>query len=62
MGKFPNVRFLNRVVSAFGSTYSCESFFSKMKYIPIDSNLENQLRCATSNIDINLEKLLLSLL
>ena len=28
-----------------------------MKYNKTDSNLENQLRCAKFNIDINLEKL-----
>ena len=63
--KFSNlISLAQRVVSAFGSTHGCESFFSKMKYAKNspraslrDSNLENQLRCATSNMDINLEKL-----
>lgn len=63
--RFFNLRyFAQRVVSAFGSTYVCETFFSKMKFTKsssraslIDDNFENQLRCATSNINIDLEKL-----
>ena len=41
-----------------------ETFFSKMKFTKsssraslTDDNLENQLRCATSNINIDLQKL-----
>lgn len=63
--RYPNLRsFAQRVVSAFGSTYICESFFSKMKFAKnssrssiTDSNLENQLRCSTSNILVDLKKL-----
>lgn len=63
--KFPNIRcFAQKIISAFGSTYVCEAFFSKMKYNKnknrasiTDVNLENQLRCATSTIEIDLEKL-----
>ncbi|XP_029656188.1 general transcription factor II-I repeat domain-containing protein 2A-like [Octopus sinensis] len=54
--KYPNLRiFAQRVVSSFGSTYVCESFFSKLKFSKsryrsslTDKNLENQLRCATN--------------
>ncbi|XP_029654736.1 general transcription factor II-I repeat domain-containing protein 2-like [Octopus sinensis] len=63
--KYPNLRiFAQRVVSSFGSTYVCESFFSKLKFSKsryrsslTDKNLENQLRCATSNCEVDLKKL-----
>lgn len=63
--KYSNLRyFAQRIVSAFGSTYVCETFFSKMKLNKnshraslTDDNLENQLRCATTKIDIDLESL-----
>jgi hypothetical protein len=63
--KFPNIRcFAQKIISAFGSTYVCKAFFSKMNYNKnknrasiTDVNLENQLRCATSTIEIDLEKL-----
>jgi hypothetical protein len=49
--KFSNLRNLaQKVVSAFGSTYTCESFFSKMKFAKdksrsnlTDENLQHQL-------------------
>uniref|UniRef100_A0A6G3MFM0 General transcription factor II-I repeat domain-containing protein 2A (Trinotate prediction) n=1 Tax=Henneguya salminicola TaxID=69463 RepID=A0A6G3MFM0_HENSL len=63
--KFCNLRKLaQKVVSAFGSTYTCESFFSKMKFTKsksrsnlTDENLENQLRCANTGFEIDLTKL-----
>lgn len=64
--RYSNLRHLaQRVVSAFGSTYLCETFFSRMKYTMsssrsslTDDNLENQLRCATSNINIDIQKII----
>ena len=61
--KFPNLRMhALKLVSAFGSTYICEIFFSKMKYNKnkyrcalSDVNLENQLRCATTKIEVNID-------
>jgi len=63
--RYPRLRnFAAKVVSAFGSTSLCESFFSKMKFCKtkhrssmIDCNLENQLRIATTKIDVDLEEL-----
>jgi len=63
--KFFNLRNLaQKVVSAFGSTYTCESFFSKMKLTKhktrtnmTDVNLQHQLRCANTQIEIDLQKL-----
>lgn len=63
--KFPNLRNLAiKVVSAFGSTYTCESFFSKMKFAKdksrsnlTDENLQHQLRCANICISVDLKKL-----
>ena len=63
--KYPNLRlFAQKIVSAFGSTYVCEAFFSKMKFNKsrhrasmTDENLESQLRCATSKIDVDLTAL-----
>lgn len=47
-----------------GSTYTCEPFFSKMKFVKdesrlnlTDENLQHQLRCASTNISIGLQKL-----
>ena len=63
--KFSNLRNLaHKVVSAFGSTYTCESFFSKMKLTKhktrsniTDANLQHQLRCANTQIEIDLQNL-----
>lgn len=63
--KFPGLRNLaQKVVSAFGSTYTCEAFFSKMKFAKnnfrtklTDENLQNQLRCANTRINIDIQKL-----
>jgi len=63
--KYPNLRlFAQKIVSAFGSTYVCETFFSKMKFNKsqfrasmTDENLENQLRCASTNINVDLTTL-----
>lgn len=63
--KFLNLRNMaQKIVSAFGSTYTCESFFSKMKLTKnktrsslTDVNLEHQLRIASTQIEIDLQKL-----
>jgi len=62
--KWPNLRkHVIRIISVFGNTYLCESFFSKMKICKsktrarlLDKNMENQLRIATTKmeIDVNL--------
>lgn len=62
---YPNLRlFAQKIVSAFGSTYVCEAFFSKMKFnkskfrsLLTDENLESQLRCATTKIDVDLKNI-----
>lgn len=63
--KFPNLRKLaQRFVSAFGTTYRCESMFSKMKRIKTkdrnqltDQHLKDQLRLSTSKITVDIDKL-----
>jgi hypothetical protein len=64
--KFSNLRNLaQKVVSAFGSTYTSESFISsKMKFAKdksqsnlTDENLQYQLRCAITRISFNSQKL-----
>ena len=64
--KFPNLRKLAMsVTAAMGTTYLCESFFSKLKIVKCksrnrltDENLKNQLRCATSKIHVDIKKYL----
>lgn len=51
-----------KVVSAFGSIYTYETFFffSKLKFTKHTScikNLQHQLRCENACIDINLQQL-----
>ena len=63
--RYFNLRyFAQKVESSFRSTYVCETFYSKMKFTKsssrvslTDANLENQLKYATSNININFQKL-----
>jgi len=63
--KYPNLkRHAIRIICAFGSSYLCESFFSKMKICKnknrtrlLDKNMENQLRIATTKIEIDLNLL-----
>ncbi len=53
-----------KCVSYFGSTYHCEQFFSKMKYVKTkyratlsDLSLKNQLRITHSSITADINKL-----
>ena len=53
-----------RICSMFGGTYICESTFSTMKHVKSkernrlsDDNLNHLLRLTTSEIYINIEKL-----
>lgn len=63
--KYPKMRnFEAKIVSVFGSTSLCESFFSKMKFCEnkhrssmIDFNLENQLTIFTSKFEVNFQEL-----
>lgn len=52
-------------MSSFGSTYICESIFSKMKFNKskhrarlTNNNLRNVIRTATNNIESNFDSLL----
>jgi hypothetical protein len=63
--KYPNLRkFAAKIISAFGSTVLCESFFSKMTFCKnkhrasmSDKNMQDQLRIATSHIEIDMNDL-----
>lgn len=63
--KYPKMRdFGLQIISMFGSTYICERAFSDMKYIKSkyrnslkDSTLENIIRLATTNIDIDIKEI-----
>jgi len=63
--KFPNLKHLAmRITAAMGTTYLCEFLFSKMKFVKsknrnklTDENLKNALRCASSKINVDLNKL-----
>lgn len=63
--KFANLkRIALSIVAANGTTYLCESFFSKLKLVKsknrnrlTDANLTNQLRCASTKLPINITKL-----
>ncbi|KII67817.1 General transcription factor II-I repeat domain-containing protein 2A [Thelohanellus kitauei] len=53
--------FSRNMISLFGSTYVCEQFFSRIKYIKsknrirlTDGNLENSLLVSISNIDADI--------
>jgi hypothetical protein len=62
---FPNFRrHALKMYTLLGSTYLCEQFFSRMKHVKsktrtqiTDQHLENTLRIATSNIDVNIDEL-----
>lgn len=62
---FPKIRdHALKTVSLFGSTYTCEQLFSRMKNMKskmrtrlTDEHLENSLRIATSNIKTDIDKL-----
>ncbi|XP_023211103.1 general transcription factor II-I repeat domain-containing protein 2B-like [Centruroides sculpturatus] len=61
--KYPKLRdFGLQIVSMFGSTYICEHAYSDMKYIKSkyrnslkDSTLEDIIRLATTNIDVDIK-------
>ncbi|XP_067136912.1 general transcription factor II-I repeat domain-containing protein 2B-like [Centruroides vittatus] len=61
--KYPKLRdFGLQIVSMFGSTYICERAYSDMKYIKSkyrnslkDSTLQDIIRLATTNIDVNIK-------
>ncbi|XP_067131976.1 general transcription factor II-I repeat domain-containing protein 2B-like [Centruroides vittatus] len=61
--KYPKLRdFGLQIVSMFGSTYICERAYSDMKYIKSkyrnslkDSTLEDIIRLATTNIDVDIK-------
>lgn len=63
--KYPKMRdFGLQIISMFGSTYICERAFSDMKYIKSkfrnslkDSTLENIIRVATTNIDMDIKEI-----
>ena len=62
---FPTLRrYALRYASAFGTTFCCEQFFSKLTIAKskfrsklTDVNLQNQLRVATSNIQVDISRL-----
>ena len=62
--KFPQLRnFVASKMVLFGSTYSCEQFFSKMGFMKspyrsvlTDEHLDNGLRVASTSIKVNLDK------
>ncbi|CAI6351667.1 unnamed protein product [Macrosiphum euphorbiae] len=62
---YPNLRNnALRMMSLFGSTYTCEHIFSRMKIVKsktrarlTDIHLENSLRIASSQIQPNIKKL-----
>ena len=64
--QFPKLRdFALRMLSMFGSTYICESTFSVMKRLKSstrnrlgDETLDACLRLSTTNIDVDIERLL----
>ncbi|KAK0148945.1 General transcription factor II-I repeat domain-containing protein 2A [Merluccius polli] len=63
---FPNLRrHAQRFAAVFGTTYCCEQFFSKLTLAKTrfrsrltDSNLENQLRVASSSQPADLARLI----
>ena len=64
-GSYPGlVQHAKKICCMFGSTYLCESLFSKMKYAKsrlrsriVDQHLEGNMRLSTSTILPNIEKL-----
>ena len=63
--RFPNLKNLAMQITAtMGTTYACESFFSKLKQVKTksrnrltDTNLKNQLRCATTSLEVDFSEL-----
>ncbi|GFX07191.1 general transcription factor II-I repeat domain-containing protein 2A [Trichonephila clavipes] len=62
--KFLNLKqFAMRIISAFGTTYRCESFFSKLNLVKtkyrsrlLDENMTNQLRCTSTKLSVVIKK------
>ena len=62
---FPNLKRLAlQIAAAMGTTYACESFFSRLKIVKsksgsrlTDTNMMNELRCAVTNLPIDINKL-----
>ena len=60
--EFPNLkRLAMRIAAAIGTTYACESFFSRLRIVKsksqsrlTDTNIMNQLRCAITNLPVNI--------
>ena len=53
-----------RIAAAMGTTQACESFFSRLKIVKsksrsrlTDTNMMNQLRCAVTNLPVDIDKL-----
>ena len=63
--EFPNLKQLVlRNAAAMGTTYACESFFSRLKIVKsksrsrlTDINMINELRCAVTNLPVDISKL-----
>ena len=63
--EFPNLKRLAlRIAAAMGTTFACESFFSRLKIVKsksrsrlTDTNMMNELRCAVTNLPIVINKL-----
>ena len=63
--EFPNLKRLAlRIAAAMGTTYACESFFSRLKIVKsisqsrlTDTNMVNELRCAVTNLPVDINKL-----
>lgn len=63
--EFPNLKQLAIcIAAAMGTTYLCESFFSKLKIVKsktrnrlTDENLTNQLRCASTSLPVDIKKI-----
>ena len=63
--EFPNLkRLASRIAAAMGTTYAGESFFSRLKIVKsksrsrlTDTNMMNELRCAVTNLPVDINKL-----
>ena len=62
--EFPNLKRLAlRIAAAMGTTFACESFFSRLKIVKSKSrsrltntNMMNELRCAVTNLPVDINK------
>ena len=62
--EFPNLKRLAlRIAAAMGTTYACQSFFSRLKIVKsksrnrlTDTNMMNELRCAVTNLPVDINK------